>query len=129
MTQVNQGIIVTGGSFNSNQVAVGAATLAIQNSYELVRDFKAEGCKDLAKSLEALIASLETHCLQIKDYEEVTQAVQMIAEEVKKKNPNKFTLRGLLQGVRESVGSVVDIVDKLGLLQKAISALIGMPLP
>lgn len=129
MSKPNDGILVTGGTINSQQIAVGQNATATYTTYNHASQLKENGHEELASSLSALMASLEAHSNQIKDYEEVAQAVHMIAEETKKDKPNKLTLKSLLQSVKESVNSVADIAIKLGLLQKAIGLLIGTPLP
>ena len=128
MSQNNEGIIVSGGNFSAGQVAVGKGAQAIQATYNLASEFQAEGKEDLAKAITELLTSLETHRPQVADYDEVSQAVQQIAEEAKKEQPSKLTLKGLLNAVKESVGSVVEIVEKVGLLQKAIAVLTGLSL-
>ena len=128
MSQDNEGIIVSGGTFSADQVVVGKGAQAIQTTYNLASEFQAEGKEDLAKAIKELLTSLEDHRHQIADYDEVSQAVQQIAEEVKKEQPSKLTLKGLLNAVKESVGSVVEIVQKVGLLQKAIAVITGLPL-
>jgi hypothetical protein len=128
MNQNNEGIIVSGGTFSAGQVAVGKGAQAVQTTYNLASEFQAEGKTDLAQAMTALLTALEAHRPQIADYDEVSQAVQQIAEEVKKETPSKLTLKGLLSAVKESVGSVVEIVEKVGLLQKAIGLLTGLPL-
>jgi uncharacterized protein YqeY len=128
MSQNNEGIIISGGNFSAGQVAVGKGAQAIQTTYNLASEFQAEGKEDLAKAITELLTSLETHRPQVADYDEVSQAVQQIAEEVKKEQPSKLTLKGLLNAVKESVGSVVEIVEKVGLLQKAIAVVTGLSL-
>jgi uncharacterized coiled-coil DUF342 family protein len=125
MSQDNEGIIVSGGSFSAGQVAVGKGAQAIQTTYNLANEFQSEGKEDLAKAITDLLTSLETHQLQIANYDEVSQVVQQIAEEVKKEQPSKLTLKGLLNAVKESVSSVVEIAEKVGLLQKAIAVITG----
>jgi uncharacterized protein YqeY len=129
MSQNNEGIIVSGGNFiGAGQVAVGKGAQAIQTTYNLASEFQSEGKEDLAKAITELLTSLETHRPQVADYDEVSQAVKQIAEEVKKEQPSKLTLKGLLNAVKESVGSVVEIVEKVGLLQKAIALVTGLSL-
>lgn len=126
MSQNNDGIIVSGGTFKANQVAVGKGAQAIQTTYNLAHEFQSQGKAELAQAMTELLASLEAHRPQLADYDEVSQAVQQIAEEVKKEQPSKLTLKGLLNAVKESVSSVTEIVEKVGLLQKAIAVVTGL---
>lgn len=128
MSQNNEGIIVSGGTFSAGQIAVGQGAQAIQTTYNLASELQAEGKVDLAQAITELIKVLEAHRPQVADYDEVTQAVQQIAEEVKKEQPSKLTLKGLLSALKESVGDVVEIVQKVGLLQKAITLVTEIPL-
>lgn len=128
MSQNNEGIIVSDSTFSAKQVAVGKGAQVIQTTYNLASEFQSEGKENLAKALTELLASLETHRNQIADYDEVSQTVQQIAEEAKKEQPSKLTLKGLLNVVKESVGSVLEVVEKVGLLQKAIAVVTGLPL-
>lgn len=128
MSQNNEGIIVSGGTLSAGQIAVGQGAQAIQTTYNLASELQAEGKVDLAQAITELIKVLEAHRPQVADYDEVTQAVQQIAEEVKKEQPSKLTLKGLLSALKESVGDVVEIVQKVGFLQKAIALVTGIPL-
>lgn len=128
MNQNNEGIIISGGTFTSDQVAVGRASQAIKTTYNLANEFEAEGKEKLAKAITDLLTSIEIHKLQIPDYDEVSKAIQQIAEESRKESPSKLTIKGLLNAVQESVSSVVDIVEKVGLLRKAIGLATGISL-
>jgi translation initiation factor 2B subunit (eIF-2B alpha/beta/delta family) len=128
MSQSNEGIVVTGGTFNADQVAVGRGAQAIQTTYNMASELQTEGKADLAEAITDLLKALEAHKSEISDYDEVTQAVQKVVEETKKEQPSKLTLKGLLGAVKESVSSVVEIVEKVGLLQKAISVITGLSL-
>lgn len=129
MSQNNEGIIVSDSTFSAGQVTVGKGAQAIQTTYNLASELQSEGKEDLAKAITELLTSLEAHRPQISDYDEVSQTVQHIAEEAKKEQPSRLTLKGLLSAVKGSVGSIVEIVEKVGLLQKAIAVVIGLPLP
>jgi len=122
----NKGMIVSGGSVNADQIAVGEGAQAIKTTYRLTDELENQGKKDLAIAIRELVQSLEANKSQISDYDDVTDAVEKITEEVKKEKPSKLTLKGLLGAVKESVGSVVEIVEKIGSLQKAISVVTGI---
>jgi translation initiation factor 2B subunit (eIF-2B alpha/beta/delta family) len=107
---------------------LGKGAQAIQTTYNLANELQAEGKADLAKAITDLLKAVESHRSQVADYDEVTEAVGKIAEEVKKEQPSKLTLKGLLSAVKESVSSVTEVVEKVGLLQKAISLVTGFPL-
>ena len=126
MNSNNEGIIVSGGSFHADQVAVGKGAQAIKTTYNLAHELRENNQQDLAAAVTELLQALEAHQSDISDYGEVSQAVQQITEEVQKEQPSKLTLKALLSGVKESVGSIVEIVEKVGLLQKAIAVTTGL---
>lgn len=127
MSQNNEGIFVSGGTFSANQVAVGKGAKSTQTTYNLSTDLQTRE-SDLTQAIAELLKSLEIHRSKISDYDEVSQAVDQIAQEVKKEQPSKLALKGLLSAVKESVGSVVEIVEKVGLLQKAVAVVTGLPI-
>lgn len=128
MNSNNDGIIISGGSFNAEQVAVGQGAQAIKTTYNLARELENDSQQELAQAIKELLQALEAHQPDIDDYDEVSQAVQQITEEVQKEQPSKLTLKALLNGVKESVGSIVEIVEKVSLLQKAIAVTTGLAL-
>lgn len=127
MSGHNEGINVSGGSLNAGQIAVGRGAQAIQNTYNLANQLGESGKSEVAEAITELLKALETNSNKVTDKEEVTQAVQQVAEEVQKEKPNKFTLKGLLSTLKESLGSVAEIAEKVTILQKAIALMMGLP--
>ena len=82
----------------------------------------------LNQAIQDLIATIDTHQSQVGDYKGAIEAVKQINEEANKEKPNKFTLQGALDAVKSSVGSIVEILEKVDLLRKAIT-LTGFLLP
>jgi translation initiation factor 2B subunit (eIF-2B alpha/beta/delta family) len=124
----NQGIIVNNdGTFNANQVAVGQGAQAIQNTYNLANQLQSLGKDDVAQAITGLLKSLENPAVEGAVKEQAAQEIQAVAEEAQKEKPNKFTLKGLLTSLKESVGSVAEIAEKLTVLQKAIALMMGIP--
>lgn len=126
MSKNNEGIIVSGGAFNAGQVSVGKGAQAVQNTYNLASELHLDGESDLAQAITELIKAVEKYRSQLNNYDELTQNVQQVAEEIKKEQPNKFTLKGLLDSIKESIGSTVEILDKVKLLQKSIAVFTGI---
>jgi translation initiation factor 2B subunit (eIF-2B alpha/beta/delta family) len=124
----NQGIIVNNdGTFNANQVKVGQGAQAIQNTYNLANQLQSLGKDDVAQAITGLLKSLENPAVEGAVKEQAAQEIQAVAEEAQKEKPNKFTLKGLLTSLKESVGSVAEIAEKLTVLQKAIALMMGIP--
>ena len=126
MSQQNEGIIVTGGSFTAGQVSVGRNSRAFQITYNIAGELQTSGKEEVAKAIAELLKTLEEHAEEIKDLEEVVRAVQQIAEEAKKERSNKITLKGLLNGIKDVVSPIPDIVTKVLALQEAIAVMMGL---
>ncbi|NEZ64599.1 hypothetical protein D0962_17695 [Leptolyngbyaceae cyanobacterium CCMR0082] len=127
MVEHNEGINMSGGSLSAGQIAVGRGAKAIQNTYNLASQLEESGSSEVAQAITELLKVLEANSSQIANKEEVNQVVQQVAEEVQKEEPNKFTLKGLLSSLKESLGSIVEIAEKVTILQKAIACMIGLP--
>ena len=127
MSGYNEGIYVSGGSLNAGQISVGRGAQAIQNTYNLASQLGESGKSEVAQAITELLKALEVSSNKIADKEEVTQTVQQVAEEVQKEKPNKFTLKGLLSTLKESLGSTAEIAEKVTILQKAIALMMGLP--
>jgi translation initiation factor 2B subunit (eIF-2B alpha/beta/delta family) len=128
MSEYNEGINISGGSLSAGQIAVGHGAQAIQNTYKLANQLGESGKSEVAEAITELLQALEANNDKITDKEEVAQAVHQVAEEVQKEKPNKFTLKGLLSTLKESVGSVAEIAEKVTILQKAIALMMGLPI-
>ncbi|MDJ1185927.1 DUF5955 family protein [Roseofilum casamattae] len=126
MSNKNQGIQMNGGTINAEQLAVGDKAQATKTTYTVAEGHQSDKQNDLANAIAELLQSLESHRTEITNFAEVSQAVNAVAEEVQKETPNKITLKGLLVGVKESVGSLAEIVQKIGVLQKAITTVTGI---
>jgi translation initiation factor 2B subunit (eIF-2B alpha/beta/delta family) len=125
---INQGIIVSNdGTFHAGQVAVGQGAQAIKNTYNLANQLQESGQEQIAQAITELLKSLESQNVQDAVKEQAAQEIQAVAEEAQKEKPNKFTLKGLLTSLKESVGSVAEIAEKLTVLQKAIALMMGIP--
>lgn len=127
MSGHNEGINVSGGSLSAGQIAIGRGAQAIQNTYNLAYQLEESGKGEVAQAITELLKVLETHTNKVTNKSEINQAVQQVAEEVQKEQPNKFTLKGLLSSLKESLGSVAEIAEKVTVLQKAIALMMGVP--
>jgi len=123
----NKGIILNGGSLNAEQIVIGDHVRAIKNTYNLASQLQESGKGEVALAITELLNALESHSGKINDRDEVTQAVEQVAEEVKKEKPNKFTLKGLLSSLKDSLGSIVEISEKVTALQKVVALMLGLP--
>lgn len=126
MAEHNEGIIITGGSFTAEQVATGQNAQAIKTVYTIADELRNTNKEQVAVALEDLLKAIQAHSDSITDEPEVVQAVQQIAEEVKKEKPSKLTLKSLLDGIKQVVEPLTDVVQKVVTLRGAIALLLGV---
>ncbi|HSM84342.1 MAG TPA: hypothetical protein VLS96_21815 [Nodosilinea sp.] len=126
MSKGNEGINISGGSINASQIVVGRDARSTQTTYNITGQQHAIA-NEVAAAIADLLAAVEDHSDKISNKEEAVQVIQRVAEESQKENPDKFTLKGLLSALKESLGSVVEIGEKGNLLQKVIAAMMGLP--
>lgn len=123
----NEGIVVSGGSFQAEQVAVGRNAQAIQHTYNLTKQLTDVGKDEIAEAIHQLLEAIEAQNCETSLEKESVQTVQKITEEVQKEEPNKFTLKGMLSSLQETLGSITEIASKLNILKKAIALMLGLP--
>jgi translation initiation factor 2B subunit (eIF-2B alpha/beta/delta family) len=124
--QTNEGFVVSGnGSVNATNIAVGSNAEIIHNVYNQAESLKEAGKDDIGTAITEILKILENNS-DIPNKETAIQEVQVITEEVKKDKPNKYTLKGLLDSLQESLGSVTDIAGKVVTLRQAIALMMGL---
>jgi hypothetical protein len=124
--QSNQGIIVTGGTLNANQLAVGPGSRAIQVTHAGARDSRAEAEERVGRSAAELLRALDQQASTVEDYGELSQAIRQVVEEARKAQPSKLALRSQLSGISGAVGAEANLASELLALQSAVEALIGL---
>lgn len=127
MNSGNEGIYISGGSLNADQVAVGKGSMAIKNIYGSVQSLEDSGKQDVAKAVRDLITALEQHSDQIKDKQEIIEAIQHVAEEADKESPSKVSLKGILSGIKNVVEPITEVAQKVTALRVAIGLMLGIP--
>lgn len=114
----NQGVMISGGSFTATNVATGTGaaihTSAAPPSPEL---------DAVREQLATLMKALDDHAQALQNPVEVKESAQVIAEELKKPNPNRITLNGVLGGIAQSVKSVSVLATAAEGLKIALAAL------
>ena len=123
----NEGIVVSGGSISSNQLAVGRNAQAVQNTYNLAGRLENDGEGEVARAITELVNALESSDAAMSFKEEAIEITQEVTKEVSKENPNKFTLKGMLSSIKEVVSPTAELVEKVAVLQKAIALMMGFP--
>ena len=118
----NQGIIITGGTINSEQVAVGANAKAEkivhgeQNAQmiQIIIDFRKELEKlaALAKENENVLS------LQVRD------AISAARLEADKEKPNKVVISSILDGIHGGAKGITDIASAIIALKKLVELIV-----
>ena len=127
MKSGNEGIYISGGSLNADQIAVGKGSTAIKNIYGSVQSLEDSGKQDVATAVRDLITVLEQCSDQIKDKQEIIEAIQQVAEEADKESPSKVSLKGLLSGIKNVVDPITEVAQKVTALRVAIGLMLGIP--
>lgn len=125
MERNNKGISISGGSFEANQVSVGSNASSVQNVNYSGNQVNNSEKEKVDEAMSELLKVIELHRGGILNEEGVLQEVKLLKEETQKESPNKFTLKGLLTSLKESLGSVAEISEKIVTLQKAVALMIG----
>lgn len=121
----NQGIYVSGGSLNSEQIVIGdnaSVSKSIVDSTERLYELDQES---VAEAIKALVEAIQDNSNNLANTKEILGIVESIAEEVVKDKPNKLTLQAMLDALKKVVDPFTAIVQKLTTLKGAIAALLG----
>ena len=116
----NEGIVVSGGTFNATNAVAGRNAQINQMGAA-----QSDALKEAQNQITLLLQSLEKHGDQIPNHEEVTQAAQSMKEELNREKPNRLTLKSLLNGIADSVKSASGVAIAIEGLKAAITALLG----
>jgi hypothetical protein len=116
----NEGIVVSGGTFNATNVATGRGAQINQAGAG-----QSDALNQAQNQITLLLQALEKHANQIPNHEEVTQAAQSMKEELTREKPSGLTLKSLLNGIADSVKSVSGVAVAVEGLKAAITVLLG----
>jgi hypothetical protein len=114
----NDGIYITGGTFNAQTMAVGRGARA----YTVATELRARGQDDIARRLEELVQQLEAHADEVPDIADVRGATRTVTEELAKERPSRTTVTGVLSGIADSVRSITGLATAADALLKAVQA-------
>lgn len=118
----NEGIQVTGGTFQAGAVAAGRNAQAIQNITSAADSLDAAGQDEVALRLRELGEAIAAQSDRLGEVEELLHATQSLAEEVAKPEPNRLTVRSMLNGIGEAAGSVSGVAAAVTALRVALGA-------
>lgn len=117
----NEGIVVSGGTFNATNAAVGTGAQIHQTI-----GTDSQATVEVQKQLAQFVELLKQHQAQVPNSGEVQEATQSVQEELAKEKPNRLTLKSLLSGITESVKSVGTLAVAAETLKVAVVALLGL---
>lgn len=124
MIQSNDGVIMTGNITHSS-IAIAGKNGAVNQKIQQ-GDFNDKQAFVKA-AIDKLINEVNANEKLISNPEEMIGAIHQLEEEVQKEKPNRYTLKGLLDGVTSGLGSATGAVNAVTMLRQAISVLLGLP--
>ena len=116
----NEGIQISGGSFQANSVAVGRNAHAINN---LLESGSPGTVSELAAQVGALVEELRKHKDELSDIEVISYA-EAAEEELKKPNPDKDSVKNCLRRVVTGITSATSLVNAVNGLIAAAATLL-----
>jgi translation initiation factor 2B subunit (eIF-2B alpha/beta/delta family) len=120
----NEGIIVSGGTLSADVLAVGRCAQAIKNVTASADALEAAGSTDVARCLQALVEAITAHAQDLEAPAELAESTELVANELTSAQPNRLTLRALLDGLVRAAGSVTAVAHAAGALQAAVMAIV-----
>ncbi|HLX59102.1 MAG TPA: hypothetical protein VKR83_18945 [Ktedonobacteraceae bacterium] len=117
----NEGIYITGGAINADQIAVGRNARAMKIVSSANEALERKGLQEIRDRLDELVNALTTHADALENPDELLDSAEVVAEELSKEKPNKFTLTSILSGIASSVQSVATIAAAAEALKHAIT--------
>jgi hypothetical protein len=118
----NKGIVVSGGTFSAEQVAVGNRARVQKIVKGMDESAFNKEVEEVKSKFGEMMEQLNDHAEKIKNFEELLSSVETLSEELKKEKPNKFTISGLLSGIADAVKdtSVLLSVEALKVVIKKV---------
>ena len=122
--QHGEGIVITGGTINADVLAVGRGAQAIKNVAASADDLEAGGHGEVATRLRELIEAVKAHADELDAPDKPARSTEMVAQELTSPQPNKLTVRAVLDNLLQATGSVTAVAKAVGALQLAVGALL-----
>lgn len=118
----NEGIYMTGGTINAEQIAAGRQARAIKIVSSADQALEQKGLQEIREKLDELVNALTTHAEALENPDEVLDSTEAVAEELSKDRPNKLTLTAILSAIASSVQSVAVVATAVDALKHAITS-------
>jgi hypothetical protein len=112
----NEGIIVTGGNFTGENVAVGR-NANVEAHYGARQD-------EVLRALDEFRRELDRHAEAVPDAGAVRSAADALEAELAAEQHNPVTIRGLVSGLTDAVKTVTPLVVAADALGTAVAALL-----
>ncbi len=120
--ETNSGIVIHGGSFQADKVAVGPhATITTHHDS---RSAEPHALTQLQEQLNALVAMLDQHQGDLPDAEEVLGSAREAADELHGPQPRKEVFLRRIRSVAEGISGVVGLVGATDSLLRAAEKLL-----
>jgi hypothetical protein len=116
----NEGIYITGGSLQADQVAVGRNAQATKILSTADETLERKGLTEIRDRLDELLKAITVHTDDLNNPDEVLDSTEIVAKELAKDEPNKLTIMGVLNGVAACVKPVASIATAAEALGKAV---------
>lgn len=116
--QTNKGIIVTGGTISSENLAVGDEA-SISNSYSYLLDNES-AIKELRNAINLLIHDMEKSKVE----KEKIDATKAVKKELESESPNLFFVKSILLPVIEGIKSIGSASNSVVSIQKLLGVLL-----
>ena len=122
--QQSGGAVITGGTINnSGAMSLGANSQAMQNVSAAADELDRFGRQEVARCLREVNGAIVRLGDRLENRDEVVQATETLAQEMKKEKPSKLTVGALLDGLAKAAGSVGGIATAVTALQTAARGL------
>jgi hypothetical protein len=113
----NEGIIIHGGSFEAENVAVGRRAKVDARVYVTQQD-------EVLRALEDFRRELDRYADEVPDSPAVRSTAEALEGELRKPARNPVTIRGLIAGLTDAVKTVTPLVGAAEALKVAVAALL-----
>lgn len=108
---INEGIVITGGEFKANDMAVGKYALIQKNVDAASESLRSNELNEIAQKINDLAEAVKLIENSIDNYDDLIETTERISRELSEKKPDKFILSTLLDKIAVNFGSLTTIVS------------------
>ncbi|MEV7629080.1 hypothetical protein [Actinoplanes sp. NPDC089786] len=118
----NNGLIMSGGSFTAEAVAIGNRARAVKKT--TYRELGENNGDDVARLLAEVVEELRQHATELPNSVELLDATDTVVREMTKRDPNALTVNAILGRIAAGVQSVGSTAAAVAALSEAINGII-----